>query len=145
LVTTAGYRVLPHTTDAYIEAYGATLEEAFSHAARALFDTLCNINSVTESISEKVELTGANELTLLYDWLENLLLKFELEGKVYSMFNVTSIVRDENGLMLSAIISGEIYDKYKHQGKVEVKAVTFHKMEIIPHDSSTVLRFVLDL
>ena len=145
LVTTAGYRVLPHTTDAYIEACGATLEEAFSHAARALFDTLCNINSITESISEEVKLREVNELTLLYDWLENLLLKFELEGKVYSKFNVTSIARDENGLVLNAIISGEMYDKYKHEGKVEVKAVTFHRMEIISHNSSTVLRFVLDL
>jgi SHS2 domain-containing protein len=145
LVTTAGYRVLPHTTDAYIEAYGSTLEEAFSHAARALFDTLCNINSVDESTSEKVQIRGATELTLLYDWLENLLLKFELEGKVYSSFNVTSITRDESGLVLNAILSGELYDKFKHEGKIEVKAVTFHKMEIIPHNSSIVLRFVLDL
>ena len=63
-MTTVGYRVLPHTTDAYIEAYGATLEEAFSYAALALFDTMCNINSVSESISEKVQIRGVNELTL---------------------------------------------------------------------------------
>jgi SHS2 domain-containing protein len=142
---TVGYEILPHTTDAYIQTCGATLEEAFAYAALALFDTMCNVNSVSKSMSERVLIRGVNELALLYDWLEALLLKFELEGKVYSSFDVRKVTHEREGLELDANISGEMYDKNKHGAKVEVKAVTFHKMEILTTSSSTILRFILDL
>ncbi|MGI0036609.1 MAG: archease, partial [Nitrososphaera sp.] len=35
-----GYRFLDHMTDALIEAYGSTLEEAFENAGKALSDTM---------------------------------------------------------------------------------------------------------
>ena len=46
-----GYQFLDHMTDAYIEAYGNTTEEAFEFAARAVVDTMIsvdNVNSVKE-------------------------------------------------------------------------------------------------
>jgi SHS2 domain-containing protein len=141
----AGYKFLPHTTDAYIEAYGTTLEEAFAYAALSLFDTICNVNSISKSVSEEVQITAGNESRLLYDWLEALLLKFELERKVYSGFDVKKISRDGGSLKLRATISGERYDKSRHGAKVEVKAVTFHRMELLTNNRSVVLRFILDL
>jgi SHS2 domain-containing protein len=145
LATSVGYRILPHTTDAYIEAYGATLEEAFAQAGLALFNTMCNADSIEKSTSENIQVKAENEQTLLYNWLENLLLKFELESKVYSDFNVIRINHRGGGLVLDALISGEVYDKNKHGAKVEVKAVTFHRMEIIRDSSGVLLRFILDL
>ena len=106
---------------------------------------MCNVNAVSKSVSERIQIKAVNKLMLLYDWLEALLLKFELEGKVYSSFDVTKIAQEGESLELYANISGEIYDKNKHGAKVEVKAVTLHKMEIVTKNSSTILRFVLDL
>jgi hypothetical protein len=40
IVLAGGYRFLDHMTDAVIEAYGTTLEEAFENAAKALCDTM---------------------------------------------------------------------------------------------------------
>jgi len=141
----AGYKFLPHTTDAYIEAYGTTMEKAFASAGLSLFDTICDVNSISKSMSEEIQITAGNESRLLYDWLEALLLKFELEGKVYSGIDVREISRDGGSLKLYAIISGETYDKSRHGAKVEVKAVTFHRMEVLANSSSVVLRFILDL
>ena len=141
----AGYRFLPHTTDAYVEAYGRTLEEAFAYAGLSLFDTLCNVDSISKSVSEDIQIEAGNESRLLYDWLEALLLKFELEGKVYSSFDVRKISNDGGSLKLHATISGETYDKRRHGAKVEVKAVTFHRMEVLTNSNSVVLRFLLDL
>ena len=140
-----GYKFLEHTTDAYVEACGRTMEEAFGYAALSLFDCMCNVNSISRSVAEEIEVTAGNELRLLYDWLEALLLKFELEGKVYSGFDVTKISKDGASLSLHAIISGEKYDRRRHGAKVEVKAVTFHRMEVLTENASVVLRFVLDL
>jgi SHS2 domain-containing protein len=140
-----GYKLLPHTTDAYIQATGSTLEEAFEYAGMALFDTMCDLKCISPDLVENVEVSAADEVTLLHNWLESLLLKFELEGKVYSRFKVTLNRRPSNRLQANAKIYGEPYERRKHGAKVEVKAVTVHKMEITRNGGTTTLRFILDL
>jgi SHS2 domain-containing protein len=144
-VPKTGYTFLPHTTDAYIEAVGATLEEAMQFAGMALIDTICSIKSIEPTVTEQVETSGRDEVTLLYDWLERILLKFDLEGKVYSRFRVAPISKSAAGLSATAEISGEKYDRKKHDAKVEVKAVTYHRMEVLREGNSSILRFILDL
>ena len=140
----SGYLFLPHTTDAYIEATGPTFENALENAAMGLFDTLCEISSVSPKLTEEIDVTGNDDLNLLYSWIDTLLLKFELEAKVYSKFNVSPIAVNDEGLALHARISGEPYNKLLHGAKVEVKAVTYHKMQVIRNQQTTV-RFILDL
>ncbi len=140
-----GYEFLPHTTDAYIAATGATIEEALEFAGMALFDVMCNVKSISPEITDEVEFEGHDEITLLYDWLESLLLKFELEGKVYSKFEVRHVKKLPSALHAAATVSGERYDRRRHGSKVEVKAVTFHRMEVVRKNSTTTLRFILDL
>ncbi len=140
-----GYEFLPHTTDAYIEARGTTLEQALEYAAAALFDTMCDIKSVSPKFTEEIDISSNDEVRLLYDWLESLLLKFELKGQVYSKFEVAPIKQSAEILQAKARISGEKFDPKRHGAKVEVKAVTYHKMEIVREDSGTTLRFILDL
>jgi len=139
-----GYRFLPHTTDAYIESVGPTFEKALENAALALLDTMCDVRKVSAELQEVVTVQGADQLELLYNWLECLLLKFELEHKVYNNFHV-SLVSDEKVLRLTAKIQGETFDRQKHGAKVEVKAVTYHKMEIFQDGKMTVVRFIVDL
>jgi SHS2 domain-containing protein len=138
------YRFLPHTTDAYIEAFGPTLEEALENAGLALFDTMCDVNAITAELREEVTVQGADQLELLYNWLESLLLKFELEHRVYNSFKV-SLVSDQEGLGLQAKLQGETFDPKRHGAKVEVKAVTYHKMEISQEGNKVVVRFIVDL
>ena len=145
VLSVPGYEFLPHTTDAYIQASGPTLEKAFEYAALALFDTMCNVESISAKITETVEVDGEDEVILLNSWLEVLLLKFELERKVFSNFIVQPIQRKAEGFHLSARISGETYDGKKHGAKVEVKAITYHKMEIERKGTTTTLRFIVDL
>jgi SHS2 domain-containing protein len=142
---TPSYEVLPHTTDAYLQVAASNLEEALEYAGMALFDTMCDLKSISPHQVEDLEVTGADEVALLYNWLESLLLKFELESKVYSKFKVTLTKRPSTSLQANAKIYGEAYDKRKHGAKVEVKAVTYHKMEISRIGTLTTLRFILDL
>ena len=140
-----GYTVLPHTTDAYIQATGVTFAEALERAAVGLFDTLCDVVSVSPRTSEEIEVKGTDEVNLLFSWLEMLLLKFELDGKVYSKFHVNRIITSNEGLVAIATIAGEPYSRRVHGAKVEVKAVTLHKMEVVHEHSFTTVRFILDL
>jgi SHS2 domain-containing protein len=144
-VPKSGYVFLPHTTDAYIEAVGTTVEEALEFAGKALTDTMCSIDSISPKLTERIEASGRDEVTLLYDWLESILLRFDLDCKVYSKFKVAPLARSLAGLRASAEVSGERYDRQKHGTKVEVKAVTYHKMEVIREGNYTIARFILDL
>jgi protein archease len=145
LETTVGYKFLPHTTDAYVQATGATIEEAFAYAAVGLIDTMCNVDTVADSITEELHVEAADEVILLYNWLEVLHLKFELEHKVFSSFETLKITRRDSMFLLKTKAAGEKYDRRKHGAKVEVKAVTLHRMEVVRKESSTVVRFILDL
>ena len=145
LATTVGYKFLPHTTDAYVQAVGTTIEGAFAFAAIALIDSMCNVEAVAVSMNEDLHVEAPDEVILLYNWLELLLLKFELEHRVFSRFDTLKITRHRGKLLLNARASGEMYDKAKHGAKVEVKAVTLHRMEVSRTDQLTMVRFILDL
>jgi len=143
-VLTPGFKLLPHTTDAYIEAVGATFDQALENAALALFDTMCNLGSITQSEQDVIRLTDKDDEAILYDWLESLLLKFELEHRVYSKFHV-SVAGEPQGLRLTAKAYGEEFDRKKHGAKVEVKAVTYHRLEVSRQQGVVTVRFILDL
>ena len=140
-----GYTFLPHTTDAYIQATGSTLEEALEFAGMALCDTMYDSNSVASKHLEDLQVSGSDEVALLYNWLETLLLKFELERKVFSKFKVTVDRKSTNGIQALAKLYGEFFDRRRHGAKVEVKAVTLHKIEVVHSDDGVIIRFILDL
>ena len=140
-----GYRFLEHTTDAYVESWAPTLEGAFSHAAEGLFATMLNIEAVEPENEEKVRVEGHDQKELLYNWLEDLLLRFEIGAKAYSEFHVEKISQDTKTFSLQATILGEKYSRLKHGSRTEVKGVTYHLMEIERNQGEARIRFLLDL
>ena len=138
------FEFLEHTADAYIAAYGKSLAEAFENAALAMFETMAYTERVKDLEEESVEVEGDDEEALLYSWLEELLLRFEIEGKLYSRFKVDEIRTSPEGYVLEARIWGESYDRERHGSKTDVKAVTYHRMEILRNDMVTV-KYILDI
>jgi len=145
LGVSGGYRFLEHVTDAFVEAWGETIEEAFSQAGLALFDTMLDVNSVRAKTSEEIQTVGHDEKELLYDYLEELLLLFEVKQLALGNFTVSSITRTQGEFRLKGKAGGEPYDRTRHDGKVEVKGVTYHLMEIEKHPGRVLVRFLLDL
>ncbi|MCP8310778.1 MAG: archease [Candidatus Methylarchaceae archaeon HK01B] len=138
------YIFLEHTGDEFIEAYGSTLEEAFESAGTALVDTMIDIDEVDETIEEFIKVDGWDLKNLLYNWLEELLIRVTSEDKVYSSFKV-KIDEKEGGYELEAVVKGEKLNLSKHKPKTEVKAVTYHQMDIKQDSEWVALRFLLDL
>ena len=139
------FEFLEHVADAYVAAYGRSLNEAFQNAAFAMFELMTNTRKIEQKIKDEVTVEGWDEKALLYNWLEQLLLKFEIEGNVYSQFEISEFVHNDKGWRLKATVFGEPFDPAKHESRVEIKAVTYHQMEIGQKDDMYVLRFILDL
>jgi len=140
-----GFEFLEHTADAYIAAYGKDLPEAFENAALAMFDVMTNVEKVNSEIKDSVEVVAEDEYALLYSWLEALLVKFDVNKMFYSKFKVLSINQTSGGFRLRAEIWGEKFNPEKHEQKVGVKAVTYHRMEIIREPIKVTLKFILDI
>lgn len=139
------FEFLEHTADAYVASYGKTLEEAFENAAYATFEVMTEAEKIEPKIEENVEVKGYDEKALLYSWLEALLVKFDTTGRLYSRFKIDKIEKTKGGYQLKAKIWGEVFNPQKHLQKVGIKAVTYHRMEIIKEPKQVTLRFILDI
>jgi SHS2 domain-containing protein len=139
------FEFLEHTADVYIAAHGVTMEEAFGNAALAMFEVMTDTEKINPAHKETVEVEAEDEYALLYSWLEALLVKFEVEGMMFSKFEVAPIKDAKDVFKLKATVWGEKYDPQKHPQKTGVKAVTYHQMEFVKERDKITLMFILDI
>ena len=138
-----GYRFLDHMTDAVIEAYGETLEEAFENAAKGVNNTMVDLKTVRPTQEIKIKAEGHDPYSLLFDWLDKVMLLLVADGVVMSELSVK--IRRSNGYSLEGVAKGEKLNLDRHHYKVEIKAVTYHEMEISQEKGKSTVRFLLDL
>jgi SHS2 domain-containing protein len=139
------FEVLEHTADVYVAAYGQSLEEAFENAASATFNAMTEIEKIKPEVEENVEVEAHDEHALLYSWIEELLIRFETTGKLYGCFNISRIEKTPTVFKLKAKIWGEPFDSDRHLQKVGIKAVTYHRMEIVKKPKAVTVKFILDI
>ena len=141
------YEFFDVTADIGFWAYGKTLEESFENAGLAMFDVITDIGKVAKTESRTITVESEDKVSLLYDFLEELLIIYELELIMFSNFDVA--ISKENILgnevyKLEAIATGETIDWNIHERRSEVKAITFHMMDVLCEDICKV-RVILDL
>jgi SHS2 domain-containing protein len=124
------YEYLYHIADAKFRAYGSTLEEAYENAAIAMFNVMINTSGLGASESRDIEIESSDIKGLLVDWLSELLYLFEVDGIIFSEFKVISIKKTNDGFSLKGKASGEPIDLSRHNFDTQVKAVTFHDLEV---------------
>ncbi|MEM2122456.1 MAG: archease [Candidatus Bathyarchaeia archaeon] len=139
------YELLEHAGDAYIAAHGDTFGEALENAAKAMFNVMTDIKTVEAATKDEFTVEALDEIELLHEWLNKLLIAFDIEGKLYSRFKVREINKVDGGIVLRAEAYGEPFNPSRHPSKVEVKAVTYHMMDVERRDGKVTVRFILDL
>jgi SHS2 domain-containing protein len=140
----AGFRYIDHVSDAMVEAYGRTLGEAFAHSARALVNLVCNVSKVDPDKIVIIETTGFDRKSLLYNWLEKVLLVLLIDNIILAKFEV-KIRRHKDKYYLFSTCKGDDFLRQKHEYKVEVKAITYHGMKITNKKGKVIIRFLVDL
>ena len=130
------YKLLEHTADAMVEAYGKDLGERFGNAAYAMFDLMTDLKKVEPKGELKIALSGESRDQLLVDFLEQLLFLHETEDLIFSKFEVKT-----DGKKLEARVWGEKFDERKHSKRTVVKAITYHRMEFNDEKGTVTLLF----
>jgi len=120
------YKFINHTADVGIKVWGESLESLFENTAYSMFDIIGELDKVKVKKSLRVEIEGKRTDELLADWLRNLLYKFNGEVYLLREFNIEEI----NKKGLKAKVGGEKLDLSRHSLKTEIKAVTYHGLEV---------------
>ncbi|MBU0496998.1 MAG: archease [Candidatus Thermoplasmatota archaeon] len=119
------YEFIDHTADVVVKAYGKDIAEAYGHAAKAMFDLMTDSSKIAAVGEYKIELTAPDREQLLVDWLSELLFLHDVHNVVFGRFKV--VLKDNQ---LSAIVYGEEFSTQKHRIGIEIKAVTYHMLEV---------------
>ena len=122
------YELIDHTADVGIKAYGKTLPEAFENAAKGMFDIITDKSEIEPVGQYDIKLEAPNLEQLLVDWLSELLYLNSAQNLVFGLFKVMEI--DEKKSYLYARAFGEKFNFSKHKIGSEIKAVTYHILEV---------------
>jgi len=130
------------TADVGIRAYGKTLEEAFENAALAMFEVMTDTSRINPSTRKYIEIESEDTSALLYDWLSELIFLHDSENLIFSRFEIR-ISRRGDTYLLKGSVQGEAFNLDKHESREDVKAVTYHLMDI-REENGFMLQVILD-
>ncbi len=84
------FRYLDHMTDLIVEAYGNTLQELFENSAFGLINAMFDMTNVETSHSIKIKAQGHDFKSLLYDWIEKIILSIYIDRMIVVKFDSLS-------------------------------------------------------
>jgi SHS2 domain-containing protein len=135
------YAFLDHTADLGIRTWGADLKKLFENAGMALMDLLIRGVSPKRALPKKISLTGEDLADLMVRWLGEIL--YLLDGETCV---VTSIrIVDIRSSSLDAALKTVPFDPRLHEILNEIKAVTYHQIEVAEKGNRWEARIIFDL
>ena len=120
------YKLLEHTADLGVTAWGGSIKDLFINSACAMYDIISDIQFVDPLIPFHVKADGLDKDELLKNWLSELLYYFHVKNMLLGKFDIEHI--SDNNII--SLVSGETIDKKRHSLKHEIKAVTYHNLKI---------------
>ncbi|MHA2202607.1 MAG: archease [Candidatus Hodarchaeales archaeon] len=135
------YEYFEHQADIGIRGKGTTLAEAFEQAALAMFEIMVETRELQVNKPQSVEVEGNDLNELLIAWLSELLFLKDVEGKMFSRFEIESINKNK----LAANVYGEPIDPSRHKLKLEVKAATYTQLIIEKKDDNWIAQCLVDV
>jgi SHS2 domain-containing protein len=131
-----------HTADLGLRVRAASLEDLLAEAGRGLLAMIvANPASVQPVQTRTIELPIGEASLLLFDWLTELLYAFESDRLLLSEFDVQTAAG-----VLTATCRGEPMDPARHEMDHEVKAITYHGLQVEQQpDGSWLAEVIVDI
>jgi SHS2 domain-containing protein len=114
--------------DAAFEAYGDTLEELFESCALATFEVMVETKGVEQKRKEVIEIKDLDLENLLFDFLSELIYLKDTQKIFFSKFDLN--ITKNKGYLLAGTLWGDNIDYSKQEIRQDVKAVTYHLLEV---------------
>ncbi len=129
--------------DAAFLAWGKSLNELFANCAKATFEVMVDTIGLLGREKKIIELENEKVDELLIDWLSELIFLKDRDQMLFKDFKIDISKGAKYKLMAEA--SGEKIDKDRHELRSDVKAVTYHLLEVIEHKRNWKAKVILDV
>ena len=137
----SGFELREHTADVLLHVWGESLEGLFRTAADGFYSVLGEV--ATSEVAEplRIELEARDASDLLHDWLAELLFLFE--ARHVQVTNIEFLALTAEKLAVTA--QGARLDIERSQFDAEVKAITYHGLDVERKGNRYTATVLLDL
>lgn len=135
------HELFEHTADLGLRARAADLDALFAEAATCLVSAIVeDPAAIRPELEQTIELAGTDREYLLFDFLRELLYRFDAEHLLFGKFEVR--VRPDG---LTAACRGERLDPARHVLSHEVKAITYHDLTVEQTPDGWLAEVIVDI
>jgi SHS2 domain-containing protein len=135
------FETFDHTADLGLRVRASSLDELFAEAAKGLFSIIVDdLEAVRPLERAEIAIAGSDREYLLFDWLRELLYRFDAKQRLFSKFEVKVC---ETGL--AGVAWGEAYDARRQSLAHEVKAITYHGLKVEEESDGWLAEFIVDI
>lgn len=134
-------RIIEHTADTGIEVEADSLEELFRGAADGMLSLIVSPGSVSPLTVRSITLEAGDLEELMFLWLNEILFIVDSEGLMLS----NTLVERVEELRLEGSVAGERFNPAKHSVESEIKAATYHQLEVGRSGGGWVARIIFDV
>ncbi len=121
----AHHELFPHGADIGVRGFGPTPASAFAQAALAMVSVITPLRRIRRECRVAIACEADTPHLLLFDWLNAILREMATRRMLFSAFRV--VIR---GQRLTGTAHGEPVVPARHAPAVEVKAATFHLLQV---------------
>ena len=135
------FTLLDHTADLGIKVHGANLKDLFEKAAISMMHIIIGVRSYKGSNAIRLSVSGEDLADLMIRWLGEILYVFEGEKQIVTKVGIDAISPHHIDATLETIS----FDQDLHEILCEIKAVTYHQIEVMEKVDHWEARIIFDL
>lgn len=137
-----GHRLIDHTADFGLEFWAPEPEQLFSLAARVLFQNMVDSQSrLVGRHRHCLQVDGVDWADLMVNWFRELLFLWHGQGEVLVDVTIESL----SATQLHATLTADDFNPDLHAVLHEIKAVTYHQIQVGPCEKGWCARVIFDL
>ena len=135
------FEIIDHTADLGIAVAGTSLKELFQNASHAMMRIMVEQVPVETGEATQISVQGSDLPDLMVRWLGEILYIFQGENRLVTQAEINRITPKH----LDARIRTIPLSPENHEILTEIKAVTYHQIEVIRNGRLWKARIIFDL
>lgn len=139
--TEPAWEELDHPADVRLRIRGQNMTELLENAARGMIQVFLDPDTVEDRDSFSVEAEGEDAESLLINWLQEILFTFDAERFAPCKVEIAAL---EEGRVVGRL-GGEEFDPERHGTRTEIKAVTWHDLDLRESEAGLEVTILFDV
>lgn len=128
------FELLDISSDAGIRAFGNDLLEICVNAGIGMYSLITDLKDIQEKKTLEISAQGSSLEGLLVSFLNELIFHFDTYGFIGKSISIKGWQAGEpesgKAYSLEAKLKGEEFDSARHEGKLLIKAATYHRLKV---------------